>query len=132
VVALALLVAFGQQAELIHTSGANFVHNGNHVAVLGASVALEVHGFVRLFADAVLDLPCKSAFCTWLLPRRCCRRGYRHDDRIILIGVLHVLGGFRARHVHGCFFCNIGVTTMKMISRTSMMSAIGMTLGDAI
>jgi hypothetical protein len=29
----------------------------------------------------------------------------------------------------GMFFCNIGVTTMKMISRTSMMSAMGMTLG---
>ncbi len=29
-------------------------------------------------------------------------------------------------------FCNIGVTTMKMISNTSMMSAIGITLGAAI
>src|SRR5260370_40887474 len=31
-----------------------------------------------------------------------------------------------------CVFCNMGVTTMKMISRTSMMSAMGMTLGAAI
>src|SRR5271170_5190279 len=29
-------------------------------------------------------------------------------------------------------FCNIGVITMKMISSTSMMSAIGMTFGAAI
>ena len=29
-------------------------------------------------------------------------------------------------------FCNMGVTTMKMISSTSMMSAIGMMFGAAI
>ena len=29
-------------------------------------------------------------------------------------------------------FCNMGVTTMKMISRTSMMSAMGIILGAAI
>jgi hypothetical protein len=29
-------------------------------------------------------------------------------------------------------FCNMGVTTMKMINSTSMMSAIGITFGDDI
>jgi hypothetical protein len=29
----------------------------------------------------------------------------------------------------GWSFCNMGVTTMKMINSTSMMSAMGMTLG---
>ena len=32
----------------------------------------------------------------------------------------------------GVFFCNIGVITMKMMSRTNMMSAMGITLGAAI
>src|SRR2546430_20577 len=42
-----LLIFLGEQTELIDTGRANFIDNGDHVAVLGASIALNVNGLVK-------------------------------------------------------------------------------------
>jgi hypothetical protein len=100
------LILFRQQAKLIDARGADFVHHRDNVAVLGSSIALYVDSFVKTGGQHVFNLP---------------------GD--VFLGDLGLL---TLAISTGRLFCNIGVTTIKMISRTSMMSAIGMTFGAAI
>ncbi len=79
------MIFLGEQPELIDAGRADLIDDGHDVAILGASIALDVNGLVQTGGDAILD-----------------QTG------------------------------EMGVTTMKMISSTSMMSAMGITLGDAI
>ncbi len=50
------------------------------------------------------------------------------QDRVFLIGILHVAGVGGFRHVHARPCCNMGVITMKMINSTNITSTMGVTL----
>ena len=127
------LVLLGQKAELIDACGPDFIHDRNHIAVLRSSVALHVHGLVEAIGDAILDLPGDVFFSRLGMAKiDVAIARDRHDDGIILVRILHFVRVSVLAMSTGMFFCNIGVTTMKMISRTSMMSAMGMTFGAAI
>src|SRR5271169_2787169 len=49
------LILFGEQAEIVHTGGANFVHGLDDLAVLGASVGADEDGLVNAVGKLVLD-----------------------------------------------------------------------------
>src|SRR6266404_497672 len=51
-----LLVLLGEQTELIDTSRANLVDNGNDVAILRACIALDVNGLVQTSGETILHL----------------------------------------------------------------------------
>src|SRR5271165_2860039 len=83
----------GQQAELIHASGADFVYRADDVAVLGARVALHVHGLVQTTGNAVLDLVGKvGLFGSGTTQEDFSITCNSHDDGVILIGGLHFMG----------------------------------------
>src|SRR5580698_2407109 len=52
----ALLVLFREQADLIHTGGADFVDNRNDIAVFRTLIALHVHGLIETVRQLILDL----------------------------------------------------------------------------
>src|SRR5260221_3333201 len=50
-----LFRAFGQQTQLIDTSRANLVHDGNHVAVLGPGIPLEIDRLVQFVGNTAFN-----------------------------------------------------------------------------
>ena len=51
-----LFGSIGDQADVIDARGANLIHDLDHVAILGATVALDEHGLVQLVGNAVPNL----------------------------------------------------------------------------
>src|SRR5947208_9496101 len=96
-----LLIFLGEQTELIDTGRANFIDNGDHVAVLGASIALNVNGLVKTGRDAILDLS-GDIFLAHLsvAEKNAAIASDGHHDGIVLVGVLHLVGVFRGSQVH--------------------------------
>src|SRR5437016_2170203 len=96
-----LLVFLGEQTELIDTGRANLIDNGDHVAVLGASIALNVNGLVKTGRDAILDLS-GDIFLADLrvAEKNAAIASDGHYDGILLVGVLHLVGVVRGSQVH--------------------------------
>src|SRR5436190_8299962 len=96
-----LLVFLGEQTELIDTGRANFIDHGDHVALLGASIALNVNGLVKTGRDAILDLS-GDIFLAHLsvAEKNAAIASDGHYDGIVLVGVLHLVSVFRGSQVH--------------------------------
>src|ERR1700746_1186536 len=97
----ALLILLGQQTEVIDASRANFVHGLHHIAIFRASIGPNEHGLVEAVGDLVfygsgdlgkLDLLAAQVEATVALDSE--------NDRVILVGVLHVFGVVDLGHVH--------------------------------
>ena len=124
---------FGQKAKLIDASRTDFVDDGDDGAVLGASIAFDVDGFVELIGDLVFNLRRDLFFGDLVVAEvDVVVARDRNDDGVVLSASCISRGLLTVAISTETPFCNMGVTTMKMISSTSMMSAIGMTLGAAI
>ena len=122
-----------EQADVVHARGANFVHHLDHIAVLGATVALDENGLVQSVGDAVANLLGDLRNIGFVVAQvNVPAGGNANDHGVILVGIGHIIGIVDLRQIHRQPFVSMGVTTMKMISSTSMMSAIGMTFGAAI
>src|SRR5579864_3433833 len=81
------------QADVIDARGANLIHNLDHIAILGATVALDEHGLVQLVGDTVPNLigylrNIRLGAAEINVPAR----GDADDDRVILVGIGHVGG----------------------------------------
>src|SRR5712692_3673306 len=50
------LVPFGQQADLVDSRRANFIHDRDHIAILGARIAFYIHRLVQAVGDTILNL----------------------------------------------------------------------------
>src|SRR5437763_8156074 len=86
------LVALCQQTDLIDTRRADFVYNGDHVAILGARVALHIDGLFQPAGDAVLHFSGNFFFLDLRVAQEnVAVAGNRYDDGILFIGILHVL-----------------------------------------
>src|SRR2546430_265860 len=96
-----LLVFLGEQTELIDTGRANLIDNGDNVAVLGASIALDVNGLVNTGRDAILDLS-GDIFLADLsvAEKNAAIASDGHYYGIVLVGVLHLVGVLRGSQVH--------------------------------
>src|SRR5438477_6232094 len=49
-------IALSEKSKLIDTRGANLIHDGHHVTIFGACIALEVDPLVQLIGKAVFHL----------------------------------------------------------------------------
>src|SRR5713101_1671859 len=95
------LVPLGQEADLIDACRADFVDDGDHVAILGARVAFHVHGFVQTVGNAVLDL--RGDFFLENLgsaKKDVTVASYGDNDGVLFIGILHISSGIRSGQVH--------------------------------
>src|SRR5580692_4062364 len=54
------LSLFGEQAQIIHTSGAHSVHDLDYIAEVGAGVCLQVDLFVGAIGEAIPHLACQG------------------------------------------------------------------------
>src|SRR5277367_5959791 len=74
-----------------------------------------------------------SSSATSVLPRNICPSRVTPTMMASSLSALGILSAFSALAMFtGSPFCSKGVITMKMMSKTSMMSAIGITFGAAI
>ena len=124
---------FGHQADVIHTRGTNFIHHLDHIAVLGATVTLDEDGLVQFVGDEVTDLirnlgDVGLGVAQVDVPAR--RDATMMASSLSASGIS--LGLLTFANSTDKPLVSMGVTTMKMISSTSMMSAIGMTFGADI
>src|SRR5580700_2036139 len=98
----AFLILLRQETELIDACGADFVHHRDNVAILGPGVALHVDRFIETGGQHIFNLP-GDIFLSDLrilkVDRSVSRN--RHDNRVILISVLHLLCIIDPGHVHG-------------------------------
>src|SRR5260370_3341352 len=88
-----LLVSLGEQTELIDTGRANLIDNGDHVAVLGASIAFDVNGLVKAGGEAIFNLPGEIGLeCLCVAEIDVPIASDSHNDGIVFFGVLHFIG----------------------------------------
>src|SRR5712692_3750282 len=89
---------FGEQAEIIHTSGAHGVHHLDDVAEVGAGIRLQVDLFVGFINQAILHLAGQGVDPASKLVGAEVDGAiahHRNQQRVFLVGVLH-----RRRIVH--------------------------------
>jgi len=105
----------------------------DHDPILGATIALDVDGLVQLAGDPIAHLIGNLRDVRLGVTQvNVTTRRNAHDNGIILVGIGMSLGLVTFARSAGKPLVSMGVTTMKMINNTSMMSAMGMTLGDDI
>src|SRR5690348_11419060 len=81
-----LFILLGQEAELVDSGGADFVHHRHNIAILGSSVALHVNGLIETSRDHILDLPGDVILGDLgVLQIDRSVSSNRHDNRVILI-----------------------------------------------
>src|SRR5580693_6064863 len=97
----AFLILLRQEPELVDAGGADLVHYRDNVAILGPSVALHVNSLVETGGQHVFDLP-GDIFLSDLgiLKVDCSVSRDRHDNRVILVSVLHFLCIVDPGHIH--------------------------------
>ena len=114
---------------MVHAGGANVVHDLDHRAELCSRIGLDKHRLVRLVGEPIFDfLRSGPRAESDRYRRKLAFAGDRDQQRIFLVGIRHGRRIVHLRHVDGWPCCNMGVTTMKMISSTNITSTMGVTL----
>src|SRR5246127_2747626 len=89
----ALLILLGQQTEVIDASRANFVHGLYHIAIFRAGIGPDEYGLVQTIGDLVFHGVSNLGERDLFAPKiHLAVAGHCQDDRVILVGVLHVFG----------------------------------------
>src|SRR5277367_1845983 len=96
-----LLILFRQKAELIDARGADFIHHRDNIAILGPCIALHVDSFIETGGQHVFDLP-GDIFLGDLgvLKVDSSVSRDRYDNRVILVGILHLVRIVDPGHIH--------------------------------
>src|SRR5713101_2081291 len=97
----ASLVLLGERADRIHSRGADFIHHLDDHAVLGAGIALNVDRLVKTSGDAILDLRGDFFLADHdFAKENVATASDRHDDCVILVGILHLQCVVHPGHVY--------------------------------
>src|ERR1700732_540310 len=94
-------ILFSEQADLIHACRSHFVHRLHHVSVLGALVRAHEDSFVQAVSQEIFHF--SSYFAQAHLrtsQEQMSIARDSHDDGIILIRLLHVLGVIYLGHIY--------------------------------
>jgi hypothetical protein len=115
----------GEQSDVVNAGGPNFINDLDDIAVFRAAITLDKDGLIDAALDAIAHLRSHLIERGFLAADKdIAAAGNSDDDGVVFIGTLAISTDIP--------FCSMGVTTMKIINSTSMMSAIGIILGAAI
>src|SRR6266851_8922786 len=123
------LLLIRQEAELVHPGRTNVVDDFDYPAELRPGVGLEKDPFIGPIRQLIFDLLRQIIHLDGVSPKEdLVISSDGNQQRVFLVGVVHIRGIIDLAMSTGVPCCNIGVTTMKMISSTSITSTIGVTL----